>query len=158
RASGLSEREARSLVRENPTQTLETLRYAYWLKLVHGGRGAPNAGAKQVTNWPAWLKKAIYHAWEFPPEYHAWARELSSGRGLPALSPAVSALSLPPVPASLPLETEPAMSTTSSPPAPTFADNVWGRILRHFSAENPAAYQSWLAGTWLMTESPDELV
>ncbi len=81
RAFGLSEPQARALVQEFPQQTLEVLRRAFWLLLVHGGRGGPTAGAKPVKNWGRWIAVAITEQWSFTePAYRQWVHDLANGR------------------------------------------------------------------------------
>lgn len=94
RAFGLSGGQARRLVQEYPQQTLEVLRRAFWLLLVHGGRGGPTGGTRPVQNWGRWITTAITEEWSFTePAYRAWVQDLANGRRTLDRLPAGAALS-----------------------------------------------------------------
>jgi len=146
RGMQLSENEARNLLREEPTQTLDMLRYAYWLRHVHDGRSSPAPNAQPVTNWAAFIKSGVHKQWTFPDTYHRWVASIAAGRVSIVVAPTRQ---LPPPP-------EISHPTNDAPE--TFPENIWGQVLAAFATENPVAYATWLRDTWLASATEGALV
>lgn len=172
RAFQLSEREARALLRDHPSQCLDVLRRVFWLLLAHGGRGAPGASSKLVKNWAAWIKKAITEQWTFPElEYRQWVADLASGKATLARS-SIAQVAVPSAALATPRASrerktrapEAVSPEAVSPPAEAaaaprpFAPNVWGRTLERFAEIDAQVYRTWLADTWLVSHDPHRTV
>ena len=174
RSFRVADAEARTLLAGHRSAVLETLRRAYFLLLVHGGREKPDPKAPLVQDWGAWIRACARKnaSWN-EPAYERWKADVVHGRvrvgafPLTTIAPGVDPHSLPPVltvPPPLPRARDagptnagggageaggdPAAAALPSA-APVFAADVWGRALEALYAEDPRGVMTWLASTRL---------